>query len=305
MMNPRIRPARRVFASNAKIWLAAAAVVVLFVVAMTVAVLRAGDDRPDGVAVGRTGDGPPPATGTAPREGDGPPLPVGQNDGWQMQFSDEFDGASLDSDRWTDQSGAEADEGRGNKGNKQLEWNQAANCSVGSGELTMTARREAVTSSSGERYDWTSCLISSTPAYGFQFGYIEERAILPKQRGFWPAFWTWQAPHENRYIETDVYEFYSQDRRRLDLTQHSGSKGNCKPTLSFDPADDWHTYGAAIEPSGTTWYIDGVEVCRTPATSDGVTNIVSNLAVFATAPPGDGTTEAVKRVDYIRAWQRP
>jgi beta-glucanase (GH16 family) len=304
-MNAPVRPARRVFATNAKIWFAAVAVIVLFAAGLVVAILRAGSD--DGGSGGRAvGDGgPPPPAGSAQREGDGPPLPVGQTDGWQMAFSDEFDGASLDRDRWTDQSGAEADEGRGNKANKQLEWNQAANCAVGGGELTMTARREAITSSSGERYDWTSCLISSTPSYGFQYGYIEERAVLPKQRGFWPAFWTWQAPHENRYIETDVYEFYSQDRRRLDLTQHSGERGNCMPVLSFDPGDDWHTYGAAIEPTGTTWYIDGVEVCRTPATSDGVTNIVSNLAVFATAPPTGDTTQAVKRVDYIRAWQRP
>ena len=62
---------------------------------------------------------------------------------------------------------------------------------------------------------------------------------------------------------------------------------------------------SAIEESGTTWYVDGVEVCRTTATSDGVTNIVSNLAVFAEVPPAAGTTEAVKRVDYIRAWERP
>ena len=76
------------------------------------------------------------------------------------------------------------------------------------------ATREAITSPSGERYDWTSCLISSTPSYAFQYGYIEERAVLPAQRGFWPAFWTWQAAGVDRHIETDVYEFYSADRRR-------------------------------------------------------------------------------------------
>jgi beta-glucanase (GH16 family) len=301
-VNALVRSTRRILATNAKIWIAAGVVVVLFVGMVVAVIVRAeggGSAGSEGSAAGR-----PPAAGTAPLEGDTPPLPVGQTDGWQIAFSDEFEGAALDRERWTDQSGAEADEGRGTKDNKQLEWNQAANCAVGNGELTMTARRQQTTSSSGEKYDWTSCLISSTPAYGFQFGYIEERAILPEQRGFWPAFWTWQAPHEDRYIETDVYEFYSQDRRRLDLTQHSGGQGNCKPTLSFDPAGDWHTYGAAIEPSGTTWYIDGVQVCHTPATSDGVTNIVSNLAVFATAPPADGTSGAVKRVDYIRAWQR-
>jgi beta-glucanase (GH16 family) len=300
MMNAPVRPARRLFAGNAMIWIAVIAVVAILLTftVVTIAVRSDGTDT-------RAARVPPPA-GSAARGGeDGPPLPVGQAEGWTMAFSDEFDGGSLDPARWADQSGAQADNGRGNKDNKQLEWNRAENCAVSGGELTMTARREPITSPSGERYAWTSCLISSTPAYGFQFGYIEERAILPKQRGFWPAFWTWQAPHENRYIETDVYEFYSENRRSLDLTQHSGRKGNCKPTLAFDPGDDFHVYGAAIEPSGTTWFIDGVEVCRTDATSDGVTNIVSNLAVFAQVPPGNGTNEAVKRVDYIRAWQRP
>jgi beta-glucanase (GH16 family) len=280
-------------------WAGGAAVLVLVTFALAVFALR-------GAATAGHAAGLPPTAGSAPREDSGrPPLPAGQTDGWEMAFSDEFDGSTLDSRRWADQSGAEADHGRGNKGNKQLEWNQAANCAVGGGELTMTARREAVTSPSGERYGWTSCLISSTPSYGFQFGYVEERAILPRARGFWPALWTWQAPFVDRYIETDVYEFYSETRHRLDLTQHSGGKGNCKPALAFDPADGWHTYGAAIEPTGTTWYVDGVEVCRTPATSDGVTNIVSNLAVFAEVPPAEATNEAVKRVDYIRAWQRP
>src|SRR5688572_30927937 len=110
--------ARWFFATNAKIWLAAATVVVLFVAGIVAIVLTAdGSDS----SVGRT-DGPPPAAGSAQREGGGPPMPVGQSEGWEMAFSDEFDGASLDRERWIDQSGAEADQGRGNKPNNQLEW---------------------------------------------------------------------------------------------------------------------------------------------------------------------------------------
>jgi beta-glucanase (GH16 family) len=70
----------------------------------------------------------------------------------------------------------------------------------------------------------------------------------------------------------------------------------------FDPTEDWHTYAVAIEPTGTTWYVDGAEICRTDATSDGRTNIVSNLAVYSTIPPDRDTTTATKRVDHIRAW---
>jgi beta-glucanase (GH16 family) len=249
------------------------------------------------------GSGPAGGPGSGPGTGaGGAPLPVGQQDRWEMAFSDEFDGPSLDTSRWTDHSSAEPDQGRGNPDNQQLEWNQAANCQVTNNELVMTAKREPFTSGSGTRYDWTSCLISSTPSYQFQYGYIEERSILPAERGFWPAFWTWQAKGVERHTETDVYEFYSDNHQRLYTTQYSGAQGRCDWRPSFDPTQGWHTYGVAIEPSGTTWYADGVEVCRTEATSDGLTAIISNLAVYAKIPPDASTTTATKRVDYIRAW---
>jgi beta-glucanase (GH16 family) len=245
---------------------------------------------------------PPPSP---PPESEGPPMPAGQRDGWELMFSDEFDGPSLDRGRWADHSSAEPDMGRGNPGNQQLEWNQAANCTVRDNELVMTAKREAVTSQGGTRYAWTSCLITSAPSYDFQYGYIEERSILPPQKGFWPAFWTWQARGVDQHTETDVYEFYSDNHRRLYGTQFSGPRARCDIAPSFDPTQDWHTYGVAIEPSGTTWYVDGRQVCTSPATSDGSTNIISNLAVYAKIPPDPSVTTATKRVDYIRAWQRP
>jgi beta-glucanase (GH16 family) len=246
---------------------------------------------------------PAPRAPAAPGSTD-PVRPAGQTGDWRLVFSDEFDGTELDRSRWTDVSSAEADAGHGNKGNQQLEWNQAANCVVSGGELTLTARREAVTSPSGTSYDWTSCLLTTAPSVAFRYGYVEERAVLPAEKGFWPAFWTWQAPTVDTYVETDVYEVYSANRHELRLTQHSGHEGECRWRAAFDPAAGWHTYAASIEPSGTTWYVDGAEVCRTDATSDGDTNIISNLAVHAADPPDAGVDTAVKRVDYVRVWQR-
>jgi len=257
-------------------------------------------------ATGQNDAVPPAGAGPSPRAGsdDGaPPLPVGRTGGWTMVFSDEFEGKTLDRSRWADNSSAEPDQGRGNQTNQQLEWNRAANCQVARGELAMTAKREAFTSPSGTKYGWTSCLITSTPSYAFQYGYLEERSILPAARGFWPAFWTWQARGVEQHTETDVYEFYSDNHRRLYGTQYSGTQGRCDWPMTFDPTKDWHTYGAAIEPSGTTWYADGVQFCHTAATAGAQTNIISNLAVYSKIPPGAGTTRATKRVDYIRAWQ--
>jgi beta-glucanase (GH16 family) len=284
----------------------AVAVAVAAVVALAVAFVFARSVK-DGVLVdghsAAPGHGVAPGTATDPETG--MPVPAGPDGNWKLVFSDEFDGGSLDHSRWADVSSAEADDGHGNKDNEQLEWNRAANCAVSEGQLVMTARREPFRSPSGTAYGWTSCLLSSEPSFAFQYGYVEERAVLPAPKGFWPAFWTWQAPGVETHVETDVYEFYSSEPDELQLTQHSGRRSGCTWRPTFDPTTGWHTYGASIEPSGTRWYVDGAEVCRAPVTSNGQTNIVSNLAVHAPDPPAGDVTSAVKRVDYIRAWQRP
>jgi beta-glucanase (GH16 family) len=223
------------------------------------------------------------------------PSPVGPAGSWALAFNDDFNGTAVDWTRWADSSSAEADQGHGNKGNQQLEWNQGANCTVSNGVLHMTAKRENHGS-----YTWTSCLITSTPSYSFQYGYIEERAQLPAAKGFWPAFWTWSTGHT--YIETDAYEFQSDNHRRLHLTQHSGRGGGCTVELGFDPTAGMHVYGVDIEPTGTTWYLDGDAVCSKPGTSPGKTALISDNFVYSAVPPDPGTTSARKDVDYIRAY---
>jgi beta-glucanase (GH16 family) len=271
-----------------------AVLALLVALAARAATQRSGPDAGPGAS-------PPPAT-PAPRGG--APQPAGQPAGWTLIFRDEFEAAGVDPAHWSDESSAEADGGHGNPGNDQLEWNQAANCSVSGGELVLTARREEFTSPSGTRYGWTSCLLSTGASVAFRYGYIEERAILPHPAGFWPAFWTWQAPGLDRHIETDAYELHTTRPRELLLTQHSGEGGGCRWRPRFDPSAGWHTYGVAIEPGGTTWYVDGARICGTGATSTGTTSIILNLAVDGRDPPAAATATAAARVDYVRAWRR-
>ena len=226
------------------------------------------------------------------------PVAPGQ---WTSAFADEFSGTTLDTSKWATKSFAESDNQQGNAGNKQLEWNQAQNCAVANGALTITAKPDSITSPSGHHYDWSSCLISSTPSYSFQYGFIEERAQLPSQSGFWAAFWTWQIPGLAKHIETDAYEFYSVNHNNLDLTQHTKTFGACHYDPPFDPTTGFHTYGVDVEKSGTTWYVDGVSICMVPGTSTGLANIVADLFVSADRPPAPGAVEH-KQIDYIRAW---
>ncbi len=243
-----------------------------------------------------------PAPRSAPSTAPATPVPAGVPGAWTYRFGDEFDGPIAWGRTWADSSTAESDGGHGNPGNQQLEWNHAANCATAGGILTMTAKPDSVTSPSGRHYDWSSCLITSTPSYAFRYGYIEIRAQLPAAKGFWPAFWTWQAPGNDQYTETDAFEFYSDNHARLYLTQHSGAGGGAVYRAPFDPSTGFHTYGVDIEPVGTRFYIDGKLAGSAPGTSTGLTNIIVDNFVYATIPPAAGSVGTMK-VDYVRAWQ--
>jgi beta-glucanase (GH16 family) len=229
-------------------------------------------------------------------------LPDGPPGAWTLAFDSEFDGTSVDTSLWSSRSSAESDDGQGNLPNAQLEWNQPQNCSVANGYLTITSRRQHITSPSGIDYAWTSCLLTTTPSYAFRYGYMETRAKFPGVAGFWPGFWTWQEGDD--YIETDAFEFHSNEPGEIFLTQHSGSQGGCEGLhLGFDPSAAFHTYGVDIEPSGTTWYIDGTKVCSASGTSTGLTNIIINDFVYANDPPSPATYSAAEEIEYVRSWQ--
>ncbi len=234
--------------------------------------------------------------------------PLGVAGSWTLRFSDEFSGSALDTSKWATTSLAESDGHQGNPNNQQLEWNQGSNCSVGNGALTITAKPDNITSASGHHYNWSSCLITSAPSYSFTYGYVEERAQFPVKKGFWPGFWTFGALGTNVGAqETDVYEYFSDNHTRLYLISHATGGGSCIMSLPFDPAAGMHTYGADIQASGTTWYVDGVKACTAPGHPTQPANIISNMFVYSgngngNLQPVAGTVER-KTVDYIRAWQ--
>ncbi|WP_064745906.1 glycoside hydrolase family 16 protein [Lysobacter antibioticus] len=236
--------------------------------------------------------------------------PLGAGNDWVYAFGDEFDGTAVNWSKWADTSSAESDHGHGNPGNQQLEWNQAANCSVAGGALRLLAKRERVVSPSGRSYDWTSCLLSSHPSYNFRYGFIEARMKLPAAAGFWPAFWTFQAPGAQQWNETDVFEYYSDNKTRLYLNQYVIRNGaealdSHVHTPGFDPSADYHVYGADIAPDATRFYIDGRLVRTTANASQIETSILVDQFVYAGKPPAAATQSAITYVDYIRAWRRP
>lgn len=222
--------------------------------------------------------------------------PLGQSGTWSILFSDEFNGTSVDTSKWSFTSSAESTcdpNGCSNPGNQQLEYNQGKNCTVSGGLLTITAKRE----NAGGR-PWTSCMLHSKPQFKTMF--LETRAKFPAKKGFWPGFWTWNGPQD----EVDVFEYYSDNKTKIYLTDRTGGNSGCIHDLTFDPTADFHTYSAYMDGNNVNWYIDGQRICGGSGSPKQAASILLDMFVYEKIPPDASTTSEIMQVDYIRAWQK-
>src|SRR4029079_4729608 len=100
--------------------------------------------------------------------------------GWELVWSDEFDGATLDLSKWEFEVNA-----RGG-GNNELQYYVTNNVRVRDGQLLIEARREKNTSPEGTR-DYTSSRLRTKRKGDWLYGRIEVRTKLSKGKGIWPA----------------------------------------------------------------------------------------------------------------------
>src|SRR5438874_9178082 len=99
---------------------------------------------------------------------------------WQLVWSDEFDGSSLDLSKWEFEVNAHGG------GNNELQYYITNNVRVSGGLLTIEARKEHYTGSGGTR-EYTSARIRTRGKGDWLYGRFDIRAKLPKGKGIWPA----------------------------------------------------------------------------------------------------------------------
>ncbi len=130
-----------------------------------------------------------------------------EKQGWQLIFSDEFEGNALDELKWWPQTGTHASE-------LQYYTPRKENIYVSDGLLHLRAIKENFKDS----LPYTSGMVFSSIEFG-KGNFIEIRCKIPKGRGLWPAFWFWSG-HNEIYQELDVFEFWSHDTKRYCITNH-------------------------------------------------------------------------------------
>lgn len=219
------------------------------------------------------------------------------DDFWQLTWADEFDGTTLDLNKWVIETG---------RWPYNAEWETyipEAN-TVANGMLTITSRHDT-------RYNppYTSGRIKTQTKFSQQFGRFEMRGTLPKTRGIWPAFWL--LPNSGWPPEIDIMEYLGHDRDTVYFTNHWGQQPNVASQSSEFSGPDFsagpHTYACEWYPDRIEWYVDGVR--RATHRNAGVPQepmfFILNTAVGGQWPGyPDASTVFPQRFDieYVRAF---
>jgi beta-glucanase (GH16 family) len=249
--------------------------------------------------------------------------PVGHPDYGKLVFYDEFDGNAVDPEKWTTCYWWQ-DDGCTNAGNNEMEWYFSENILVSDSTLKLRAMEERVRASDGERYFYTSGMISSgmdeddedaEAKFAFEYGYVEMRAKVPAGQGLWPAFWLLPDDFTSK-PEIDIMEILGHEPDRIHMAMHylddndedQRDKEEWKADEDF--SGDFHTFAVDWQPDMVIWYVDGIERARSATIADIESKpmyIIANLAVggdWAGSPDDTTVFPADFEIDYIRVWQK-
>lgn len=190
------------------------------------------------------------------------PMPIDPPDGYELVWSDEFDGDTIDPNNWTYDIGGW---GWGN-GEAQYYTDRPENARVENGLLVVEVRQEQYE----EKY-YTSARLLSQSLQEFQYGYVEARVKVPAGAGTWPAFWMlgsdFVRDEETKEAnwpdsgEIDIMEYIGREPDLVVGTIHgpeyAGAGGlTTWNRLDFPIADDFHTFAIDWDEEGIRWFFD-------------------------------------------------
>ncbi|MBT8131293.1 MAG: glycoside hydrolase family 16 protein [Gammaproteobacteria bacterium] len=240
-----------------------------------------------------------------------------------LVWADEFDGSTVDENKWEYMIGDGSNYGIPGWGNNELQYYRPENATVANGELTITAKQEFF---GGRSY--TSARLRTLGRGDWQYGRMEMRAKLPEGQGLWPAFWMLSST--NLYGgwaatgEIDIMESLGQQPERIYGTIHYGGEfpentfSGASTFLPAGSADEFHEYAIEWEEGEIRWYVDGQlystktnwysTAAPYPAPFDQPFHLLLNVAVGGNFPGNpDASTVFPQQlvVDYVRVYQLP
>lgn len=224
---------------------------------------------------------------------------------YELVWSDEFDGTSLNTSKWGYENG--------NLGvNNEKQYYQTENVAVSNGNLVITARKQTV---AGQPY--TSGRINTNGKFSRKYGRVEARIKLPGVQGLWPAFWMlgsniatagWPACGE-----IDIMEHVNTGNTVLGTIHWFNTAYSYYGGSTTTTPTDYHIYAIEWDASSIRWYVDGVQyhtaniLNNINGTEEFHNNffILLNVAVGGNLPGNtinDNALPASMLVDYVRVY---
>ena len=242
-------------------------------------------------------------------------YPEGYN---TLYWSDEFNGDSLDTSKWTYEIG----NGDWGWGNGESQYYTNSNDTVSDGVLTISAKKQKV-----DNFDYTSTRIKTQNKVKFTYGYVEAKIALPAVNGMWPAFW--MMPNNSVYGgwphsgEIDIMEARGRVRYTSSSAIHFSNAGGHTYNTNEKSGHDiteFHKYAVEWEEGAISFYVDDVMYFTNNKSQWSTQNsssetapfdqdfyIILNLAVGGqfdnwTMPP-ENFVSAAMRIDYVRVFK--
>ena len=186
-----------------------------------------------------------------------------------LLWNDEFNGTSLDSSKWTHQTGDGCELGPDlcGWGNAELQWYRPENTVIDDGTLKIIAKKEAFNGK-----DFTSSRIRTLQKFDLDLTQdhvrIEARIKVPDGgKGLWPAFWMLPSDRDATEWPTggeiDIMEFIGREPQHAHGYIHYGNafndrivKGGHLYTPDF-VYEDFHEYAIEKKPGEISFFFDG------------------------------------------------
>lgn len=235
-----------------------------------------------------------------------------QGQTWNLIWSDEFNGTSIDDTKWTHELGT----GDWGWGNNELQYYTAStnNSFASNGELHILAKEQVINNS-----DYSSARIVTKDKFSFQYGKVEARLKAPAGQGLWPAFWMLGQNISTvgwpQCGEIDVLEHVN-NNPYVNGTAHWNNNGHVYyGGQSYLNVEDYHNYSIIWNESTIRYFVDGIQFFslntanNINSTEEFHNNFffILNLAVggnWPGSPDASTVFPAEMVVDYIRVYQQ-